>query len=169
MEIRPLEKSEAELFHSFRLRGLRECPEAFGSTYEEESVQTPEEVRERFPCAEENFVLGAFDGAGRLVGVAGFYRHKHLKLRHMGVVWGMYVDPSERGRGVGRALLSALVERAAGLEGLERIALDVVVGVEAARRLYLSQGFRPYAVEERAMKKDGVYYDLEHMVISIKN
>lgn len=169
MEVRPLQTLEAELFHSFRLRGLRECPEAFGSTFEEESVLTPEQVRERFPCAEDNFVLGAFDEAGRLVGVAGFYRHQHLKLRHTGGVWGMYVEPSGRGRGVGRALLSALVERAARLEGLERIALDVVVGVEPARRLYLSHGFRPYAVEERAMKKDGVYYDLEHMVLSIKS
>ena len=66
-------------------------------------------------------------------------------------------------------MLSALVERAARLDGLERIVLDVVVGVEAARRLYLSHGFRPYAVERQAMKKDGVYYDLEHMVLSIKN
>lgn len=168
MEVRPLEKSEAELFHSFRLRGLRECPEAFGSTFEEEAGATPEEVRERFNCAEDNFVLGAFDDAGRLVGVAGFYRHTHLKLRHTGGVWGMYVEPSARGRGAGRALLSALVERAARLDGLERVVLDVVVGVEAARRLYLSHGFRPYAVEERAMKKDGVYYDVEHMVLSIR-
>lgn len=167
MEVRPLESSESELFHAFRLRGLRECPEAFGSTYEEESAETPETVRGRFPCAEDNFVLGAFGPDGRLVGVAGFYRDKHLKLRHKGTVWGMYVDPSERGRGVGRALLAAVVGRAGRLAGVERVALSVTVGVEAARRLYLAQGFRVYAVEEKAMKKDGVYYDLEHMVLEL--
>jgi GNAT superfamily N-acetyltransferase len=167
MEVRPLEASEAELFHAFRLRGLRECPEAFGSTFEEESVMPPETVRGRFPCAEDNFVLGAFDREGRLVGVAGFYREKHLKVRHTGVVWGMYVEPAARGRGVGKALLAAVVGSAQGLEGLERVVLDVVVGVEAARRLYLSQGFRAYAVEERAMKQDGAYYDLEHMVLEL--
>jgi hypothetical protein len=33
--IRPLGATAAAAFHALRLRGLRESPEAFGSTYEE--------------------------------------------------------------------------------------------------------------------------------------
>jgi RimJ/RimL family protein N-acetyltransferase len=167
MRIRSLEPSDAELFYSFRLRGLRENPEAFGSTFAEESVMPAEARRSRFPCTDENFVLGAFEEEGQLIGVAGFYRAAHLKLRHKGFVWGMYVSPESRGRGVGRALLSSIIERVKALPGLEQLCLDVVTVNEAARGLYLSQGFRIYALEREAMKQDGEYYDVEHMVLRL--
>jgi RimJ/RimL family protein N-acetyltransferase len=167
MKVRLLEPTEAEHFRSFRLRGLKESPEAFGSTYAAESVLSAEEARSRFPSTAENFVLGAFDTGGRLIGVAGFYREESLKLRHKGVIWGMYVAPEARGRGAGRALISAIIERCEALDGLEQITLDVVTVNEAARRLYLSQGFRIYALEREAMKQDGEYYDVEHMVLRL--
>lgn len=167
MNVRRLELSEAELFNAFRLRGLSESPEAFGSTYEEEAARTPEEVRAHFPHEDENFVLGAFDAGGRLVGVAGLYRGRHTKIRHKGFVWGMYVTPEARGRGVGRALLAALFEHAAALDGLEQLVLDVVTVNAAARALYLSHGFRSYGLEPRAMKHRGRYYDLEHMTLPL--
>jgi RimJ/RimL family protein N-acetyltransferase len=167
MRIRTLEPSDAELFYSFRLRGLRENPEAFGSTFAEESVMSAELRRSRFHCTDENFVLGAFGEGGQLIGVAGFYRERHLKLRHKGFVWGMYVAAESRGGGVGRALLSAIIERGKTLPGLEQICLDVVTVNEAARGLYLSQGFQIYALEREAMKQDGQYYDVEHMVLRL--
>ena len=46
---------------------------------------------------------------------------------------------------------------------LPQLVLDVVTLNEAARRLYRSQGFRTYALERRAMKQGGEYYDVEHM------
>jgi RimJ/RimL family protein N-acetyltransferase len=168
MRIRTLEPPDVELFYSFRLRGLRENPEAFGSTFAEESVMPPEVRRSHFHCTDENFVLGAFGEDGQLIGVAGFYRATHLKLRHKGFVWGMYVPPESRGRGVGRALLSAIIERGKSLPGLEQICLDVVTVNEAARHLYLSQGFQVYALEREAMKQDGEYYDVEHMVLRLE-
>ena len=168
MRIRTLEPSDVELFYSFRLRGLRENPEAFGSTFAEESVMPAEVRRSRFHCTDENFVLGAFGEDVRLIGVAGFYRETHLKLRHKGFVWGMYVAPESRGGGVGRALLTSLIECVKSLPGLEQIGLDVVTMNEAARALYLSQGFQIYALERRAMKQDGEYYDVEHMVLQLE-
>jgi RimJ/RimL family protein N-acetyltransferase len=168
MRIRALEPSDVELFYPFRLRGLRESPEAFGSTFAEESVMSAEVRRSRFHCTDENFVLGAFGEDGQLIGVAGFYRETHLKLRHKGFVWGMYVSPESRGRGVGGALLTAVIERARALPGLEQICLDVVTVNEAARGLYLSQGFQVYALEREAMKQDGEHYDVEHMVLRLE-
>ena len=168
MRIRALEPSDLELFYSFRLRGLRENPEAFGSTFAEESVMPAEVRRSHFHCTDENFVLGAFAEDSQLIGVAGFYRAAHLKLRHKGFVWGMYVSPESRGRGVGGALLSSIIERGKSLPGLEQIVLDVVTVNGAARAIYLSQGFRVYALERRAMKQDGVYYDVEHMVLRLE-
>jgi GNAT superfamily N-acetyltransferase len=167
MRIRTLEPSDAELFYSFRLRGLKETPEAFGSTFAEESVIPAEVRRGRFHCTDENFVLGAFDEESQLIGVAGFYRDTHLKLRHKGFVWGMYVSPESRVSGVGWALLASVIERGKSLPGLEQLCLDVVTVKEEARGLYLSQGFQIYALEREAMKQDGRYYDVEHMVLRL--
>jgi ribosomal protein S18 acetylase RimI-like enzyme len=50
------------------------------------------------------------------------------------------IAPAARGRGWGRALLAAAVERAAGL-GLTQLTLKVYVDNEPARRLYRSLGF----------------------------
>lgn len=168
MRIRTLEPIDVELFYSFRLRGLRENPEAFGSTFAEESVLPAEVRRSRFRCTDENFVLGAFGEDGRLIGVAGFYRETHLKLRHKGFVWGMYVAPEWRGVGVGKALLTSLIERVKMLPGLEQLGLDVVTVNGAARGLYRSQGFQIYALEREAMKHDGEYYEVEHMVLRLE-
>ncbi len=156
------------MFYAFRLRGLREDPEAFGSTFAEESVMSAEERLSHFHCTDENFVLGAFGEDGQLIGVAGFYRATHLKLRHKGFVWGMYVSPESRGSGVGRALVSSIIERGKSLPGLEQICLDVVTVNEVARSFYLSQGFQIYALEREAMKQGGEYYDLEHMVLRLE-
>ena len=58
---------------------------------------------------------------------------------HVGVL-GMHVDPSAQRRGIGRALLSALIERAPGL-GLRRLELYVRTDNHRAIRLYRSVGF----------------------------
>ncbi|GAB4193739.1 MAG: hypothetical protein OHK0022_08960 [Roseiflexaceae bacterium] len=50
------------------------------------------------------------------------------------------VDTRVRGRGIGQALLAEL-ERAAAERGVRAVQLRVIIGNEAARRLYLRQGY----------------------------
>ncbi len=50
------------------------------------------------------------------------------------------VAPEAQGRGVGRALLRAVIERAAGL-GVRQLVLSTQSGMDAARHLYTSVGF----------------------------
>jgi ribosomal protein S18 acetylase RimI-like enzyme len=53
-----------------------------------------------------------------------------------------YVRPDARGRGVGRALLAAVIEPARE-NGLDHVSLEVLVGNTDARRLYERLGFAP--------------------------
>ena len=77
----------------------------------------------------------AFDG-GAAVGVAV------LATRgRRGWVGGFGVVPAWRGRGLGRRLMSALVERARA-EGLGRLSLEVLAGNTPAIRLYEGFGMR---------------------------
>ena len=107
--------------------------------------------------------MGTF-AEGTLVGVAGFVREQGEKFRHKGFVWGVYVSERWRGHGVGRQLMTALLEKARAQTGLERITLHVATVQVAARQLYASLGFKPFGCEREALKVAGVYVDEEFLV-----
>ncbi|CAM3536106.1 N-acetyltransferase domain-containing protein [Bordetella sputigena] len=79
-------------------------------------------------------------------------------FRHTGVL-GMGVRPDWRGRGVGKALLTAAVRAAAGLK-LSRIELEVYAANAAARALYQSCGFVEEGVKRKARYLDGHHEDI---------
>jgi ribosomal protein S18 acetylase RimI-like enzyme len=157
--IRILTADDAAAYQALRLRGLRESPEAFGSTWEAEAPLPLEEIAGRLArgAGRENVVFGAFDDGGQLVGLAGLGRQTHTKARHLAGVWGMYVAPEARGRGVGRALMDALITHARTLPGLERLTLGVVPENAPARALYQALGFTTYGIEPQAYHLDGQY------------
>jgi RimJ/RimL family protein N-acetyltransferase len=112
-------------------------------------------------------MFGAWDEDGALVGVAGLGRQRTRKSRHRGGVWGMYVAPEARGRGVGRALLDALIAHARTVDGLHRLELGVEATNTAARELYLRAGFTPYGVQPDAYRMDGKSWDSEMMTMDL--
>lgn len=170
MIIRILTADDAAAFQALRLRGLRESPAAFGSTYESEVDIPLPDVAERLArgAGREDVMFGAFDDDGALVGLAGLARQKGPKSRHRAGVWGMYVAPEARGRGVGRALMDALIAHARTLDGVERLTLGVEADNAPARALYHSLSFVTYGIEPQAYKLDGQYWDSELMSMDLR-
>jgi RimJ/RimL family protein N-acetyltransferase len=167
MEIRFLTSDDAGAYWKIRLEALECDPEAFGSSPEEHRALTEDKVAARISYDPANkFVVGAFAG-GRLVGTAGFFRDKGLKARHKGHIWGVYVKREERGGGVGRDMLRALLDRAVNTEGVEQIMLSVVTTQDVAVRLYRSLGFESFGCERRALKIGDRYVDEENMVLFV--
>ena len=167
ISIRELNDNDARDFQEIRLRGLRDHPEAFGSTYERESAYSMDFVAERLRMAAvspDNFTLGAHLH-GELIGVVGFIRMSQDIERHRGHIWGMYVVSEEQGRGVGRSLLADAMERARALPGLEQVELEVESRNEAAKSLYTSLGFVSYGIDPRTRLLNGQYIDEERMVL----
>jgi ribosomal protein S18 acetylase RimI-like enzyme len=170
IDIRPLTADDAEAYWSIRLRALREEPAAFLSSYEENAARPVSEIAEwlrETATRPDNWVLGAFDGA-LLCGIVGFYRDTHSKARHKGNIWGMYVAPEARGRGVGRQLLTGALDRARQMEGIDQVHLCVMTTQDAARALYRAVGFVTWGCEPRAMRIDGRDYDDEHMLLDLR-
>ena len=108
-------------------------------------------------------MLGAFDEAD-LVGISGVYRESWRKLAHKAHVWGVYVAPALRGRGVSRQLLDAAITHASRMSGVRQLILGVNAQNRAALALYEALGFVRYGLEPGFLLVDGVLYDEIHMV-----
>lgn len=159
MEFRRIPPEELESFWRLRLQALQEFPASFGASYEESSKLTMEQVKEKFRWNDENFVIGAYNEAEELVGMAAFSRQTPLKLRHKGHIWSVYMSPGEQGQGNGRRLLQALIDELRIMEGLEQVLLTVVSANIPAVKLYEKLGFVRYGTEPRALLVDGDYVD----------
>ncbi|MBV8506321.1 MAG: GNAT family N-acetyltransferase [Alphaproteobacteria bacterium] len=152
-QICQLTPGDAALYRSIRLEGLKQSPEAFGSTFEAEFTKPLAWFFERLSSS---VVFGAIRDA-KILGVTGFAVRQEEKEAHKGVLWGMYVRPDARGVGVARRLVEAVIAHAR--PQVELIQLSVVVGNEQARRLYARLGFVEYGIERNSLKYCGRYYD----------
>lgn len=166
MKIRKLGVQDAENYLNIRLKALRNNPEAFGSSYEEEKDRTIEMYGKRL-SSEDSYTYGAFR-QGKLIGTVTLVREKYLKFRHRANIVGMYVDLDNRGAGVGKALLIEAINKAKTIEGMEQLNLSVVTTNENAVKLYTSLGFEIFGTEKRALKlAESTYLDEHHMVLSL--
>jgi RimJ/RimL family protein N-acetyltransferase len=167
MNIRILQESDAESYQKLRLDSLKVNPDAFGSTYERESKFSRETFEERLKPTKDKFVLGAFVSSELLVGIVTFVRENSIKTTHKGNIFGMYISPDLRGKGLGRTLLLELIKLVRDHDGLEQINLMVVSNNDPAKKLYESVGFETYGSERNALKFNGKYYDEDLMVFKL--
>lgn len=164
LKVRTLTVDDADEYRALRLRALREEPEAFGSSWEEESARPPEMAIARLQATNQ-VAFGGFDDHGNLAGMVWLLRHDGIKSRHKADVISMYVASEVRGQGLGRMLLEAAIARARETPGLEQLLLAVVTTNAAAHKLYRSLGFEPYGREPLALKLGDRYLDEEMMVL----
>jgi ribosomal protein S18 acetylase RimI-like enzyme len=154
LKVRRLEMHDIASYCELRLEGLKGHPEAFASSWDCEADKPVSWWAERL---EKNTILGGWVDNSPLVGVAGLRVQDAVKLRHKGVLWGMYVRPEARRTGLAAALVQHVVEHARPL--VEEICLTVVASNVAACRLYSAAGFKEYGLERRALKVGREYYD----------
>lgn len=157
IEFRKLGPEDASDYYQLRLEGLKNYPEAFASSYEEEMNRSVEDVKKNIEKTEK-FTAGAYYG-GELVGIGTFFQHTKKKMKHKGEIVGVYVSRHVQRNGIGFKMLEYLVEEARKFEDLEQIMLTVMTENRSAIRSYEKLGFESYGVEERSLKIDEQYYD----------
>lgn len=163
MSIRKLQPDDAAEYQALRLSGLAEAPSAFASSHEEEAHTPLAEMARRLSPSESGAIFGAF-AEGRLVGVVGVQRESMRKLSHKAVIWGMYVEPSQRRCGHASRLLAHGLSYAWQSLGVVQVNLGVHTENTRAISLYSLFGFTVWGTEPGALVVDGQAQDEHHMV-----
>ena len=143
--IRVLEANDAEELFQLRRQALEESPRAFLASSSDDIASSVESVRELLCRGAESPVFGACNA--QIVGMLGLYRDRHLKAAHKVYLWGMYVRPDSRGKGLGLQLVDAAIGHARSLEGVRLVHVSVSEIAEEAKRLYERAGFETWGIE----------------------
>ncbi len=169
--IRQLTAADAPEYRELRLRALREHPDAFTSSFEEERQKPVSWSEKRLSGLTDgcgDWVLGAFVEA-RLVAMLGLSIDSMRKIRHKALLFGMYAVAEFEGTGVGSGLMAACLSRAREIPGIEQVYLTVTESNARAKAFYKKSGFREFGLERNAMKVDGRGLDKCHMALFLEN
>lgn len=151
-ELRVITSEDWSDFRAVRLSALADSPDAFGATLEQAAAHAEAVWRER---ADAGPVVLAYD-AGRVTGMGGLSLPQGSPDAF---VWGMWVEPASRGRGIGARVLRELLRWS---QGEHRVVyLHVTDGNAGARRLYEAHGF--VATGEWSPLRDGSELRMETM------
>lgn len=135
MKIRSLTQEDWKIWKSFRLEALKNSPENFESSYEEELNWSDLDFQKALTDSD---IFGMFVD-NSLVSCAGFYSLNSVKTKHRGVIWGMYTRPEYRGQGIATALIQAIINYAN--SRVSQLHLTCVTSNLEAVTFYQKQGF----------------------------
>ena len=140
MTVRRLRADETTLLKTLRLRALAESPDAFGDSLATARARPDAYWTEmtRSVTEPDRHAMFLAEDAAAAVGIAfGLVDRERADRAHLG---GMWVDPAARRRGVGRALVDAVLAWARERR-FRDIVLWVAEGNAAATALYERAGF----------------------------
>ena len=162
MRIERLNEINASEYRKLRLKALKDHPEAYGSSFEEESEQPLEFIENRL-SNKENLTFGAYI-SNQLVGIITLMCSNRIKTKHNGHIVAMYVDISYRNQGIAKKLIEKVIDEAKRLN-IVNLFLTVTNTNLVAITLYESCGFIKYGTEKREILIDGNYYDSDLMAL----
>ena len=163
MVIRQLNRNDAVSFRAVRLQFLRDHPYDATPCWEDELSKPLTYFADTLF---DNILFGAWIEQD-LSGTVGLRFARSAKTSHKALLWGMYVQPTFRRRGVGRALLQHALDHAQFI--VEELVLSVSASNIDAFNLYKKSGFEIYGYELNAIKIGQNYSNEYLMRIDLKN
>jgi len=156
MIIERLNETHAILYRTLRLQSLKENPEAFGSSFEEESKMELEFFKKRLSDP-DNVTFGVFNNHN-LIGILTLRTSQRIKTKHNGHLVAMYVDKDHRRKGIGKLLIKKVISYAKN-HGIMNLFLTVTSSNKEAIKLYEHMGFEIYGIEKREIYHNHQYLD----------
>lgn len=169
IEVRAIRPDEGELLRDVRLGALASAPNAFLETYDEVAADDLDVWAARAAASTgegDQLILIALQG-GEPVGMAGIAREIGQRRRHRATLWGVWLDPRHRGRGVGRRLVQAALDWARERD-VRAVYLEVVENEDPSWSLYGRLGFVRREVDPFGAHVDGQDIALERLVLVLQ-
>lgn len=160
--IKQLTAENWKIWKELRLEALKNSPESFSSSYEEESNRSDLDFQNSLTKSD---IFGAFID-NSLVSCAGFYSLNSAKTKHRGVIWGMHTRPEYRKQGIASALIQKIINHAR--SRVTQLHLTCVTSNLGAVAFYQKHGFKIYGTEPRALKMRNTFFDEYLMMLELK-
>ena len=165
--IRALGAPDAQAFSTLRRELTAHNPIPMGLSMEEELTRSLESFAEQLSYPAPNAAFGAFWDEELVGSAAVAWQSRFASSRHNVVLWGTFVSPRFRRRGLGRLLVTRAIEHAR-THAVRRINLTMFLPNDAAEQLYQSLGFVRCGVEPEAVCLGGIYHDGAQMSLLLK-
>ena len=156
--IRKLTTDDFNKWKLLRLEAVKLHPKSFGESLE--NVQQQDKAW--FEGSLKKGTTFAYEQNGEMVGLIGTYSLQPGNLKHRAALYGLYVKPEHRSKGIASSLVEHIINFTKTTH--KQIHLTVTTNNEAATNLYKKHGFTPYGTEPDALLIAGKYYD-EYMMM----
>lgn len=159
---------DVDAYVTIRRRMLIDSPWSFGSSPDHDPAGQPDNVRAALQDPDRAIFAVRHPSRPReLVSCATLVRETRPKRRHVALVVGVFVDPSFRRKGLGRATVAACIAHARTWPGLTRVELAVSARAPGAKRVYESLGFVTWGCQPDALGIAGEYTDEYYLSIDL--
>jgi RimJ/RimL family protein N-acetyltransferase len=161
VQIKRVAKESIENVKQLMLEALQNDPLAFTVYYDEYAFASLE-WWDRYLESYINPLRGLMflsEVEGKQVGMAGLLFRSGRRNSHVATIVWVYVDPSERGKGVGKKLMDKILDTVQKDTSLKKLTLYVNSKQEAARKIYEKLGFKVTGILEKELFIQGEYID----------
>jgi ribosomal protein S18 acetylase RimI-like enzyme len=161
IEVSSLPANRWKDYRRLRLEALRTDGAAFGSSYGEEVKLSARAWRQRM----KNCLFALSEN--RPVGEISVVFSDRVKTRHIAFIYGFYVTPMARGKGVGTMLMESALAKVRANKGIVKVALSVNPAYKAALSVYEKAGFRVCGTATKELKVGRRFYDMLNMELFV--
>jgi GNAT superfamily N-acetyltransferase len=167
MRVSTLTAADVVAYRALMREAYEQAPDAFTTTAAERGAEPEAWWVKRIGTANGLATsFGAWKGSS-LVGTVALEYSAKPKTRHSALILGMYVQPKERGKAIGLALLNAALAAATARAEILFLTLTLTEGNAPALRLYRSVGFVAWGTQPQAIRTDSGFRGKVHMSLAI--
>lgn len=159
--IRELNSNEWQLFKAIRLEALKTNPMAFSNTYEDVLKYSDEKWQQQLQDAAQRtdcVFCFAFDNK-QVIGMNGAWWNNKPITKHVAEVFGVFVNPAYRGKGIGKRLMQSIIDEVGKIPQFTKVKLGVTATNLPALKLYESCGLKVVGKHEKELKFGDEFYD----------
>lgn len=159
--IAPLTAKDWKRYKRIRLEALKTDPTAFANSYADMVKRPDRDWQEQMNKSlkkDHYFYRFALSG-NEVVGMNGAYWSDKSTINHVAEVFGVFVRPDYRRRGIGRQLMETVIDEIKAMGRFRKIKLGVNAQNLAALRLYQSCGLKIVGCLKEELRFGDNYYD----------